>query len=86
MDRQECGRHTTVRAVAGSPFFEQVQCQLLATVSAHALIVLEPILASLAQEGIRSQREREKCRSGLTAHIFPNWCTPRIQISTCEPT
>src|ERR1035441_5038370 len=38
---------------------------LLATVSERALIVLKPILASVAQDGIRPQRAREKCRSGV---------------------
>src|ERR1017187_8134002 len=38
---------------------------LLATVSARALVVLNPILASAAQDGIRPQRASEKCRSGF---------------------
>src|SRR5208337_4733904 len=38
---------------------------LLATVSARALIVLKPMLASLAHDGIRPQRASEKYRSGL---------------------
>src|SRR5271165_2862418 len=38
---------------------------LLATVSERALIVLKPMLGSLAQDGIRPQRAREKCRSGV---------------------
>src|ERR1022692_4390066 len=49
---------------------------LLAIVSARALIVLKPILASLAQVGIRPQRASEKCRSGLDGswRIMPTGC------------
>src|SRR5271157_2580978 len=38
---------------------------LFATVSERALNVLKPMLASVAQDGIRPQRDREKCRSGV---------------------
>src|SRR5271157_984244 len=38
---------------------------LFATVSERALIVLNPTLASAAHDGIRPQRAREKCRSGV---------------------
>src|SRR5208282_414198 len=38
---------------------------LLATVSARALIVLNPIVAPVAQDGMRPQRANEKRRSGV---------------------
>ena len=49
---------------------------LLATVSARALIVLNPILASVAQDGIRPQRASEKRRSGLDGswRTIPTGC------------
>src|SRR3974390_3009766 len=49
---------------------------LIATVSARALIVLDPILASVAQDGIRPQRATEKGRSGIdgSSRIIPQGC------------
>src|ERR1035438_4989522 len=49
---------------------------LLATVSARALIVLNPILASVAQDGIKPQRASEKCRAGLDGswRMIPTGC------------
>jgi hypothetical protein len=49
---------------------------LFAAVSERALIVLNPRLASVAQDGIKPQRASEKCRSGLNGslQIIPTGC------------
>src|ERR1019366_7198280 len=62
-------RHHSKKPSAGSKHRRLVKASrkasLLATVSERALIVLKPILASVAQDGIKPQRAREKCRCGL---------------------